>query len=99
MRSLDVIVEDNKITIAGFYLGEVFEYTEKLWHYLRTIIPKNKLNSILLEISALSNLKELKFEWSVSIEVLSDLGDDLLEYILSSLLQENFLTDYSVELI
>ena len=99
MRSIDVIIEDNRITIVGFYLGEIFEYAEKLWHYLKDIIPKDKTNNILLEITGLSNLRDLKFEWSISIEVLNDFEDQLLEYILSRLLQENFLTEYDVELI
>lgn len=99
MRSLGVIVEDTKITITGFSLGEIFEYTEKLWHFLKTVIPNQDHDSILLEISALSSLKKLRFKWSISIEVLCDPGDKLLKHILSNLIKENFLTDHKLKLV
>jgi len=99
MKCIDVIVEDTKITITGFSLGEVFEYTEKLWRFLKAAIPNQDHDSILLEISALSSLRKLEFKWSISIEVLCDSGDKLLKHILSNLIRENFLMNYRLKLI
>lgn len=96
-KSLNILINESKLTIIGFSMSEAFEYVDKLWKVLRKNIPKKFWNRLTIEVSGISNLSELSFKWSISLDISKD--GALFEEVLLILTERNFLTDKEIEII